>query len=746
MERATKNSVPIQTSKKTDDVWVTPSASNPLNAKSDFSFFSSSSPALHHDKQHSLKGTQSTHDDRKGKDPMDDVDPQDVGIMLPDDEAALLSGALDCLDLSESPGQVLVALEDCDLFCGGGKMELDSDPKESIAVDSYLGNVNHQYTLASGVGTISVAHPHCEHPSRTLFVRNVDNNVEDSELRSLFEKFGEIRSLYTACKTKGFVMISYYDIRAAQSARRALQNMPLRRRNLDIHYSIPKDNPSNQETNQGILAVFNLRPSLSTEDIAQMFGAYGEIKEIWETPHKRHHKFIEFYDVRAAEAALRSLHDTEIAGMRLKIEPSSHGGTRRYSMQQLSRESEQDENIVPGGLSIANSSPGSWPQLGIPNDIPYCQQDTWRNDDITLESFAKSAANPTGLSGYRDKISSSSSSSPLQGGGSQRSHSFPYLGCAQGEMTSISGNLTSFGPPTPNTSGVRNQSGSRYPCGTSTSYMGNVQSSSWQPGATGGSFMADGHGRAQSSLDSNQHGSFMGSSHHQHGYLIPVTQDTSFVMNMTSSGGSSLSNMKNQGITVSGNVPSQGFGAATFYNAPYSGRANNDQYQLDLDKITKGEDTRTTIMIKNIPNKYTSKMILAEIDATHKGTYDFFYLPIDFKKMCNVGYAFINMLSPAHILTFYQAFSGKKWEKFNSEKIISLAYARIQGRAALVAHFQDSSLMAEAKIWHPIFLDPEGAEAGDQKVLQELLPQAGHKESVWMRREKNTSSGGSFEE
>ncbi|RRT73390.1 hypothetical protein B296_00004455 [Ensete ventricosum] len=42
-----------------------------------------------------------------------------------------------------------------------------------------------------------------------------------------------------------------------------------------------------------------------------------------------------------------------------------------------------------------------------------------------------------------------------------------------------------------------------------------------------------------------------------------------------------------------------------------------------------------------------------------------------------------------------QAFNGKKSEKFNSEKIISLAYARIQGRAALVAHFQNSSLMNE---------------------------------------------------
>ncbi|KAL3632266.1 hypothetical protein CASFOL_025250 [Castilleja foliolosa] len=103
---------------------------------------------------------------------------------------------------------------------------------------------------------------------------------------------------------------------------------------------------------------------------------------------------------------------------------------------------------------------------------------------------------------------------------------------------------------------------------------------------------------------------------------------------------------------------------------------NKTQFQLDLENIANGEDSRTTLMIKNITNKYTSKMLLAAIDETHKGTYDFLHLPIDFKNKCNVGYAFINMASPSHIITFYKEFNGKRWEKFNSEKVASLAYAK----------------------------------------------------------------------
>ncbi|CAM9596094.1 unnamed protein product, partial [Heterosigma akashiwo] len=136
------------------------------------------------------------------------------------------------------------------------------------------------------------------------------------------------------------------------------------------------------------------------------------------------------------------------------------------------------------------------------------------------------------------------------------------------------------------------------------------------------------------------------------------------------------------------------------------------EYSLNMQQILDGADLRTTVMVRNIPNKYTQQMLLDEINAEFEGTYDFFYLPIDFKNRCNVGYAFVNFLSARTIPAFHRRFDGQRWGTFNSEKVCAIAYARLQGRRAMIARFQNSSLLAKEGRYRPLLFHSAGPLAG----------------------------------
>jgi hypothetical protein len=128
-------------------------------------------------------------------DTMDDVAQHLIGNLLPDDEEELLAGVINDFDHIKLQNQAEES-EEFDVFHNSGGMELDFDPMEtatfSTAKASFVngtGIVSSQYSFQSGVGTVTGEHPFGEHPSRTLFVRNINSNVEDSELRSLFEVY-----------------------------------------------------------------------------------------------------------------------------------------------------------------------------------------------------------------------------------------------------------------------------------------------------------------------------------------------------------------------------------------------------------------------------------------------------------------------------------------------------------------------------------------------------------------------------
>ena len=108
---------------------------------------------------------------------------------------------------------------------------------------------------------------------------------------------------------------------------------------------------------------------------------------------------------------------------------------------------------------------------------------------------------------------------------------------------------------------------------------------------------------------------------------------------------------------------------------------------IDMKKVLSLADTRTTLMIKNIPNKFTREKLLEIMDKEFKGTYDLFILPKDGNKNRNFGYSFINFISSYYIPYFYHVFNGKKWTDTNSQKVCEITYSKFQGRNELISHY-----------------------------------------------------------
>lgn len=108
---------------------------------------------------------------------------------------------------------------------------------------------------------------------------------------------------------------------------------------------------------------------------------------------------------------------------------------------------------------------------------------------------------------------------------------------------------------------------------------------------------------------------------------------------------------------------------------------------INIFKILNKQDIRTTIMIKNIPNKFTREMLISIIDYKFKGCYDLFIFPQDANKCKNFGYGFINFIHPFYIPYFYFLFDHNTWSGTNSKKICELSYSKIQGKNQLLKHY-----------------------------------------------------------
>ncbi|KAL1745696.1 RNA recognition motif 2-domain-containing protein [Schizophyllum fasciatum] len=151
---------------------------------------------------------------------------------------------------------------------------------------------------------------------------------------------------------------------------------------------------------------------------------------------------------------------------------------------------------------------------------------------------------------------------------------------------------------------------------------------------------------------------------------------------------------------------------------------------LNLERIEQGLDTRTTVMIKNIPNKMTDGDLQQFIAKVCPRRIDFMYLRVDFSNGCNVGYACVNFIDVKDLVHFARSCLGKKWNMYNSEKVLHMCYANYQGKEALVEKFKNSGIMEVKENWRPRIFHSFGPSQG----LPEEFPKPTH-----LRRKERSS-------
>lgn len=130
-----------------------------------------------------------------------------------------------------------------------------------------------------------------------------------------------------------------------------------------------------------------------------------------------------------------------------------------------------------------------------------------------------------------------------------------------------------------------------------------------------------------------------------------------------------------------------------------------------------GLPTFTTVMLRNVPNKYTRDMLVQVLKEDFENEFNFVYLPIDFKNGCNIGYGFVNFTNYEACGRFVTSFDGVEVQKclpgLQSRKVAEVRPARVQGFEENVQRLRSSPVMGELlknPDWMPLLLDSRGEE------------------------------------
>ena len=561
----------------------------------------------------------------------------------------------------------------------GGSMSLKApSPKsavgrnEGVSLGEHLGsNLQGMIDAEDELQPYTWDRNHHE-PSRTLAVFNV-SSIQPNELISFCENFGVTEAFRSEfLDVLGVVFISFFDMRCAQFAAMQLPTMLERLAGgsgrIQVKFCVPLN--SSSQNDESLVVINDLPHQINSENLGRILSSFGAIRSLKNLGGGNYGGsfVVEFHDIQDARKVVFELESTQPWGPEVSIEVGGRNPIDRKKGRELLAMLGRWRNQGGGGQGRPLNRGR---QTGKPAD-------TYRphTDSRAL--------------GHRD---------------GRYERGFPHE-----DQTPHHG----YGPVP--------QDG-RYPYGNNT-YVVHHQHSGF-PQYRGihhpsENLVHGSHGhhaaynrplnhqpppRQQQFYQQHQqtsHGNYApGSSSVISGGSSRHTGNSGYYTDDNRSIGSHNSNLRSVNSLVNS----------------MAGDTRDGQSQhlvLDLDAVENGLDTRTSLMVRNIPNKYTQQMLLTEFTENDHGPgiIDFFYLPIDFKNRCNRGYAFINFVDYHDILNFHRQYYGQHWRTFNSDKICDITYARIQGKAAMLKRFENSALMEKDEEYKPLVFVSSGPDRG----------------------------------
>eukprot|EP00930_Biecheleria_cincta_P082052 TRINITY_DN7159_c0_g1_i1.p1 TRINITY_DN7159_c0_g1~~TRINITY_DN7159_c0_g1_i1.p1 ORF type:complete len:482 (-),score=88.42 TRINITY_DN7159_c0_g1_i1:74-1519(-) len=145
------------------------------------------------------------------------------------------------------------------------------------------------------------------------------------------------------------------------------------------------------------------------------------------------------------------------------------------------------------------------------------------------------------------------------------------------------------------------------------------------------------------------------------------------------------------------------------------------KFDIDADRILRGEDPRTTVMVRNIMGVTARTDFLDFLDKCLLGDrFTFFYMPCKEHKNIPAGYAFINFISPMDVHNLFMMVRSGFWSEFMNDpqtKAPGVSYARFQGHEDLMKHFSSSAVIHEPDPEkRPIFRPEAAAKAAQERL------------------------------